>query len=414
MTKLRIASFFSPVGYLAVVIIILLSGAGYMTYLYRRPIPLLTATATIPASTKTDKPAAIPWPAVGQSSIGITGRGILASSSDAANQKAYPTASVAKLMTALAVLDKKPMATGETGPMITISKADVDIYNSYVAQGGSVAAVQEGEQISEYDALEALLLPSANNLADSMSIWAFGSVKAYCDYANAYAKDHGMAHSTFSDASGFSPDTTSTANDLVTLGLLAHNNPVIAEIAAKKAADIPVAGTVYNVNGLLGRNGINGLKTGNTDQAGGVFVASADRQVDGHQVTIVTAVIHGPDLDTAMKSNIPLLDATAANLEQKTITKAGQSFGTYTIPWQKDSNGRPIQVKAIATKDVTAFIWKGDSIKTQVSLAPLTAPQAKGTAAGTSTITVNDKKYPASLTLQDAIAKPGLMWRLNR
>ncbi len=414
MAKHHRRSLFSPLGYLALIIIVLLSATGYSTYLYRRPVLALNGAPAPPTSVKPDKAAAIPWPAFGESAVGLSGRGLLSSSVAADAQQTYPTASVAKLMTALAVLDKKPLAAGETGPLITITQADVDIYNSFVAQDGSVAAVQLGEQISEYDALEALLLPSANNIADSLAIWAFGSTNAYCDYANAYAKAHNMARSNFADASGFSPNTVSTANDLVQLGLLAHDNPVIAEIAAKKSADIPVAGTVYNVNGLLGKNGINGLKTGNTDQAGGVFVASADRQVDGQQVTLITAVIHGPDLETAMRANVPLLDATATNLEQKTIAKTGQSFGSYTIPWQKDASGQPVKVNAVATKDITAFIWKGDAIKSTINLAPLSAPQSTGTSAGSVTVTINEQPTTIPLSLQTSIPKPGLLWRLNR
>jgi D-alanyl-D-alanine carboxypeptidase (penicillin-binding protein 5/6) len=342
------------------------------------------------------------------------GRGVLASSLTADKQTPMPTASVAKLMTALAVLDKKPLAVGETGPMIPITQADVDIYNAYVAKDGSVSKVELGEQISEYDALEALLLPSANNIADTAAVWAFGSMDAYTSYANSFAKQHGMAQSNFADASGFSPSTVSTANDLLQLGLLAKENPVISEIAAKKVADIPVAGTIYNVNGLLGKNGINGLKTGNTDEAGGVFVTSADRQIDGQQITLLASVVHGPDLETAMRASVPLLDAAAANLEQKTLVKAGQSFGTYTIPWQKDASGQPVQVKAIATKDVSTFIWKGDSIKTSVNLNQLITPQSSGSNVGSATIKVNDESFNVPLTLQQTIPKPGFSWRLNR
>ncbi len=60
-----------------------------------------------------------------------------------------PIASVAKVMTAYAVLKQKPLSAGQQGPMITITAADVAIYNDYVAKDGSVAKVEQGEQISE-------------------------------------------------------------------------------------------------------------------------------------------------------------------------------------------------------------------------------------------------------------------------
>jgi D-alanyl-D-alanine carboxypeptidase (penicillin-binding protein 5/6) len=44
--------------------------------------------------------------------------------------------------------------------------------------------VQLGEELSEYQALQALLLPSANNIAETLARWAFGSIDAYNAYAN--------------------------------------------------------------------------------------------------------------------------------------------------------------------------------------------------------------------------------------
>lgn len=386
---------------------LLLAAFGFTVYLYQRPLPALAAT---PANL-TDQPGAavsIPWPGYGQSAIGMTGRGLLATSGD---QKPMPTASVAKLMTALAVLDKKPLAVGQPGPSITVTANDIAIYNNYLAMDGSLVRVKEGEQLSQYDALQALLLPSANNVADMLANWAFGSVDAYSQYANKYAQSHGMKHSTFSDASGFSPNTVSTADDLVQLGELALKNPVIAEIVAKRTAQIPLGdtiGPIYNVNGLLGKYGINGLKTGNTDQAGGVFLVSADRQIGGQKATVLAAVMGAPDLDTAMRATLPLLNATAANLEEKTIVKAGQSFGTYSAAWSKT----PVQV--VASSGATALTWKGDSTAIDIKLKDLTGPQATGTSVGTATIKIGSHVTDVPLTLQGSIPEPAFGWRLDR
>lgn len=390
----------------AVVVVLAVALLG-IAWLYTRPLPTLTskAVAVAPSNGSVDS-ATVPWPAYGQSAIGIKGYGPLVSTSA---QKPQPTASVAKLMTALAVLDKKPLTPGQPGPMLTVTAKDLEVYNYYFALGGSLTAIQEGEKISQYDVLEAVLLPSANNMSNMLASWAFGSEKAYAEYANQYAKKHGLAQTNIEDASGFSPKTVSTAEDLVRLGSLALEHPVVAEIVAKRTAEVPVAGTIYNVNGLLGRNGINGLKTGNTDEAGGVFVVSADRTLaDGTKTTAIAAVMGGPDLETAMRATLPLLDAGTANITSQKVIKQGQVFGTYTPPW-----GGPA-VKAVAARDVSLLSWQGAEPAISASLKPLTGTPAKGASAGAVKVTSGDTTQETPLILSEAVSAPTPQWRLFR
>ena len=196
-------------------------------------------------------------------------------------------ASTIKIITALAILDKKPLQTGQQGPYITLGTSDVAIYQDYLRRGGSVAKVAAGEKISQYQALQAMLLPSANNIADSLVIWAFGSQKAYLSYAADFVASIGLKNTHLADASGFSPNSTSTAEDLVTAGLKAMRNPVIAEIVAQKQAKIPIAGVIQNVNWLLGKDGIIGIKTGHTDEAGGCYLFASRMIIAGKRVNIL-------------------------------------------------------------------------------------------------------------------------------
>jgi len=397
--------------YLAGFVATILTGSIlYGAYLYNRPLP--EVKAIVSAKQNADQPGEsvpIAWPAYGQSAIGMTGRGLLASSGT--NQKPVPTASVAKVMTALAVLQKKPLAVGEKGPMLTVTANDVAIFNNYLALDGSLVKVAEGEKISQYDALQALMLPSANNMADLLANWAFGSIEAYSQYANQYAKAHGMTHSTFSDASGFSPNTVSTADDLIQLGLLALKNPVLAEIIAKPTANIPLGdavGPIYNVNGLLGKNGINGIKTGATDQAGGVFLTSADRQIGDENTTVLAVVMGGPSLETAMRATLPLLDTASGNLTRKTLAKAGTVYGSYTAPWSKQT------VKAVASRDVSMLAWKGDNYTSRIELRPIRGQQSDGSNVGNVTIKASSQESIVPLELKGSVSKPDFRWRLKR
>jgi D-alanyl-D-alanine carboxypeptidase (penicillin-binding protein 5/6) len=353
----------------------------------------------------TAKAAVLSWPANGEAAVGTIGYGVLASHGV---QKPEPTASVAKLITVLTVLKVKPITAGSEGPTLTLSQADVDIYNSYVAEGGSVAYVEVGEQITEYQMIQAMLLPSANNMADSLAIWAYGSLPAYAVAANQMVASLGLKNTHVgADASGYLPSTTSTASDLVQLGELAAANPIISDIASQPSADIPVAGTVNNVDWLLGTDGINGLKTGNSDQAGGVFLFSAPYTVSsGHVLTIIGAVMDQPTLNTAMLSAVPLLTSTQKGFGYASTVSAGQAVGQYVVPWGKT-------ITAIASSNVAGLTWQGAALQLpSIHLRTLRAPQDINALAGNASA-AGGTSNASSIVLTQAIPKPSLWWRLS-
>ncbi|MBX4201978.1 hypothetical protein KW803_03780 [Candidatus Saccharibacteria bacterium] len=196
-----------------VLVVIMVGGV----YLYARPISDIQPTSQIPIQPKTQS-IALPWPSTGQAALGAKNYGVLASNNV---DDAVPIASIAKVIAAMAVLQQKPLAAGAQGPMITLDSKDLDFYNYYYLNDGSAAKVALGEQISEYQALQAMLIPSANNLADSLTRWAFGSDTAYAAYANQMLKSMGLTNTAVAGASGFADDATSTASDLVTIGIAA-------------------------------------------------------------------------------------------------------------------------------------------------------------------------------------------------
>lgn len=247
----------------------------------------------------------------------------------------------------------------------------------YAAEGGSVVPVRAGERISESQMLEAMLLPSANNIADSLAVWGFGSLRAYSVFVDSYLARLGLVHTHVgSDASGFGPSTTSTASDLVKLGEIVMANPVLAGIVAHRVArDIPLAGTVKNVNFLLGRAGIVGIKTGNTNQAGGVFIAAAVVKVNATPTTIVTAVMGAPTLGAALRSSLSLVESAEANFRPVSIIAAGTVVGSYRSPW-----AAPIPARASSSLTVDA--WHGSTIAITVRLRAIAATAHVGQPVG--------------------------------
>jgi serine-type D-Ala-D-Ala carboxypeptidase (penicillin-binding protein 5/6) len=385
-------------------IVIILFSAIYVLIAYRKPAPALTASITSADSSNVANPA-IEWPKNGEAAIGATGYGVLAENGP---QLASPTASAAKIMTALAVLKEYPLSLGDQGPVLTMTTTDVSSFGTYLNEDGSVTKVVVGEKLTEYQALEAMLLPSSDNMADTLARWAYGSIAAYSAAANSMAHDLGMNSSKFgtADASGYSPETVSTAHDLVLLGQAGLNNSVIAQIVSKSQANIPVSGTINNVNWLLGYDGINGIKTGNTDQAGGVFIFSAVKHfANGQSVTIVGSVMQPRStLFQALFSAIPILKSAESNFTVSSVIQKGDIVANYNVPWGT-------KVSASAAESISTISWKGQNTAPIIKLKPINTPVSVGAKVGVASFRFNNLTVP--IILNQSIKAPTWNWRLH-
>jgi D-alanyl-D-alanine carboxypeptidase (penicillin-binding protein 5/6) len=395
---------------LVVLAVILIAGAIFN---YFRSIPLLIpSTSQIKTPVSTISP--LQWPNIGstQVAIGAQGYGLLASDGPQIEQ---PTASTAKLVTALLVLKKYPLVIGQTtSPLITLGENDLALYQSYLAEDGSVAKVEVGEQISEYQALQAMLLPSANNIADSLAIWAYGSLGQYSVAANNDLANLGLKHTVIgADASGFLPSTVSTASDLTILGVDAMQNPIIAQIVGQKQAVIPVTGTVYNVNQLLDQNNVIGIKTGNSDQAGGVYIFAVNDEVNKvspiHNVIIVGSVEGASDLGESFILGQQLIDFAQSTFSQSTLVNANQEVGYYNIPWEKNN------VEAIAQTQLTSINWSTIYPKPTVNLNSLRGTYQTGADVGSISQWRSNTNYDiARVILTKSISSAPWWWRILR
>lgn len=347
---------------------------------------------------------ALSWPSNAQAAIGIQGQGVL---DETANQKPVPTASVAKVMLALAVLKKHPLEPNQSGPVITISPNDVQLFNQYLYEGGSVVRVQAGQQITQYQALQAVLLASANNLADTLAIWAYGSLDSYHQAANQLAQGLGMTQSTFkSDASGYQPGTVSTPHDLVLLGQAAMEQAVLKNIVSQETADFPGVGTIANTNVMLGNNGNIGIKTGNTEQAGGCYLFAANHTLtNGKTVTVVGAIMGASTVGQAMIASAPLLKSFNQGFGQVVAVPKGSVIASYKLPWGQQTN-------VVATQDVAVLNWRGSKVLLSAKLDKLKSPVANYTAVGNLTAQTAYGQTTVPVVVGSAVEMPNWKWRV--
>jgi serine-type D-Ala-D-Ala carboxypeptidase (penicillin-binding protein 5/6) len=237
---------------------------------------------------RTDFLAANGWPTDGQAAYAIG----TAPTTAGPGQHVAPIASLAKVMTALVVLQSAPLAAHAAGFSMTVSAHDVADSTRRADRDESVVALTAGERLTERDALAAVLLPSANNVAVMLARHVAGSVRAFVHRMNALARHIGMTHTRYTDPSGYKQSTVSTAQDQVQLAQVAMLDPAFARLVALPAYRLPGAGIVRNTDTLLGRDGFVGIKTGSDDAAGGCFMFRSYR-VRGAQRVAVTGVVLG-------------------------------------------------------------------------------------------------------------------------
>jgi serine-type D-Ala-D-Ala carboxypeptidase (penicillin-binding protein 5/6) len=374
-----------------------------LAYFYMRPLPAIPPSGRLPAVPKAQS-VVLPWPASGQSALGAKGYGVLAAHSSA---NPVPIGSTAKTITALAVLKQKPITAGTQGKSITLDGSDVVLFNNYYSQGGSVTKVSAGEQITELQALQSMLLPSSNNMADTLAKWAFGSVNAYITYANRMVKNMGLRHTTVGDTNGFSDTTTSTADDMVRLGLAAMQDPSIAKVVGQTSADIPSAGTIKNLNVLLGQEGIYGIKTGYTQKAGGCYLFAAQHMVGGQKISYIGAILGQPLLGDALNESLTILSSADSGFETITPVHKGQTMAVYKATW-----GASAQLAS--SQDISVLRWKGQDIRILGEFDSVRAPASAGMSPGKISIISGQHKTSAPAVLAENLSGPSLSWRLFR
>ncbi|WP_229830055.1 D-alanyl-D-alanine carboxypeptidase family protein [Actinoplanes ianthinogenes] len=385
--------------------LVALVGAGAAVQL-TRDLPNATLTTEIATTIKIPGSAPkIPWPSTGSAELMIEGMGRLGGSG---GDKAEPIGSVAKVMTAYVILKNHPLDGDEEGPSMTVDAADVADYNQRTLTGQSQVRVAVGEKLTERDALEALMLPSANNVAHMLAEWDAGNVEGFLEKMNDAADDLGMTETEYTDPSGFLPTTISTAADQVKLGQAALKIDAFAEIVELPSAEIPVEGTIKNYNDLLGEDGVFGIKTGSTDQAGGNLLFAARLKVASRDLVIVGAVFNQPG------ANTPEQLAAVNKVVRKLLTAVGKSVKEYPLVAAKPLGsvqtawGSSVTVTPASALKVVG--WPGLAVKVKTTT---TKPGSLVTA-GQQVGEVQAAGVRVPLRADAATSEPSLWWKLTR
>lgn len=370
-----------------------------------RPAPRAQVRAVTTSFTLAGKPA-LPWPSQGEAALAVAGAGVVGSSGSTAP---VPIASIAKVMTALLILRDHPLAPGQSGPLLTITPADVTQYQTDVSEQQSVVAVVAGEQLTELQALQALLIPSANNIAHVLATWDSGSTAAFVVAMNNEAATLGLTHTHFVSPSGFASGSVSTPEDLIRLGQVAMANPVFASVVGMPAVTLPVAGTLQNYDYNLGHGGFVGIKTGSDGHAGGCFLFEAKVAVAGGTATIDGAVLGqqaAPIIQSALNASSTLVQALAPQLADRQLIRRGEQVAQVVTPWGA-------RTTVVATQALTALAWPGLDLKGHLHLDRIGSTLRRGQRVGTLDVDVAGTTHAIPVVTTGAVHGPGLGFKLG-
>ncbi|WP_461020344.1 D-alanyl-D-alanine carboxypeptidase [Streptomyces daliensis] len=374
-----------------------------------RPLPesTLTLTASDTFTFEGSKPS-VPWPSEGQAVLDVQGLGSLGSYGE---QKPVPIASVAKVMTAYVILRDHPVKKGSDGVNIPVDKKAED-EAGLSAQNESTVEVKEGDKISQREAMEAIMIASANNVARLLARWDAGSEEAFVKKMNAAAKDLGMTNTKYTDPSGLKHSTVSTAADQVKLAKKAMAIDLFNKTVRLPAYTDTKGEKHLNWNRLVPLDGVVGIKTGTTTRAGGNLLFAAEKEIGGTKQLIIGAVLgqYKPSiLDTVLGESKKLIDSAQDALQSRKVVQKGDVVG-----YVDDQLGGKTPV--VATKDVSAVGWSGLKVKLALSDKGKSVPHegAAGDVVGNLTVGDGPGQVRVPVALQDDMSEPSFGSKLTR
>ncbi|NUK70749.1 D-alanyl-D-alanine carboxypeptidase, partial [Streptomyces lunaelactis] len=354
----------------------------------------------------------LPWPDEGQGAVEVEGVGSIG---EYGAQKPAPLASVAKTMTAYVILRDHPIKGEETGPKITVDQQAED--ESKIEEE-STAQISKGQQFTEEQMLQLLMIPSGNNAARLLARWDAKTEAEFVKKMNDAAKDLGMTDTTYTDPSGLKSTTVSTPKDQLKLAKAVMQNDVFRDIVNTTITTIPgIDRQIRNNNDkALLLEGVGGIKTGSSTPAGGNLLWSANALVDGQIRRIVgitmgaqKAAILNDKLELAIDYSIKVIQAAQAGVTSTTVVKKGDVVGHV-------DDGLGGRTAVVATKDLKAVGWAGLKVEIAINDGGKVLPHSAsaGDIVGQVSIGSGTGKVSAPVALQQDLAEPGFGAKITR
>lgn len=365
------------------------------------PLPSATVSSV---SVTSDGGTAPALPDAGSSAIADAAhQGVFARSGDGDR---HPMAGIAKVVTALVVLDEKPMNADDDGPRVPITSKDYSEYERLRDAGIVTVRAYPGDSWSERDMLQAMLLGSSNNHAETLARWAFGSLEAYRDAAAAWLSKHALSHTDVADATGLSADSASTTEDLAKIALLATDDETLTSVLSSPATGIAHKRGVDNDMQDPDIPGVTFLSRSYTDAAGMCVLFAADVPVDDDaSYRFVGAMLRLPTQDAVDEALSSLMDSAEDGATDAPALTPGDVVGRVHTAWGAEA-------RAVAGSSEQVPRW--DVGSPAVSLKARTfATATEGEIIARASVSAENGVADVPVKIDRSLYAPDIFWRLG-
>ena len=298
------------------------------------------------------------------------------------NERLEP-ASMTKIMTLLLTFEAIDNGRVSLDDTVNISKRAADM-------GGSQMFLEAGSNIRLEEIIKGVSIASANDGAIAIAEFIGGSVENFVDMMNKKAEDLGLSNTHFANPHGLHADNHySSAYDMAIMAsnLISHEKVLNYTSIYEDYFNKPDGSRTWLVNtNKLVRflEGVDGLKTGYTSEAGYCLTATAKKG----NVRYITVVMGEPSSDIRSSETTNMLNYAFNSFKLNTILDKSQELGTIYIDKSKQKTA-----KIIVKNPVTELISKEKDIPNytyNLKVEKITAPIKAGTKVGTVEILDNE------------------------
>lgn len=311
--------------------------------------------------------------------------------------KKLAPASMTKIMTVLLVMEAVDENRISLDDEVLISKRAEQM-------GGTQIYVKAGTNVSVLDLIKGTLIASANDAAVALAEKVGGSYENFIDMMNNRAKELGCKNTNFKNPHGLDEDGhESSAYDMALMARELIKHDLVLKISSTYDEYINVSGEKHwlvNTNKLVKfYKGIDGLKTGYTNNAGYCLTATMSK----NNMRLISVVMKSDTKDNRNSDTISLMEYGYSMYGSETIFDRNVYTGKININYSEKGEYNYYlknDVKVVVDKNT-----KDISYSTEIKFDDLKLPIKKGSKVGTLILSYDNKKYNYDLIVKENIKK---------
>ena len=298
-------------------------------------------------------------------------------------EEKLPMASMTKIMSMLLIMESIENGTLSYDDKVLISE-------NASGMGGSQVFLQAGEEYTVNDLLKCIAVSSANDAVVAMAEKISGSVDAFVELMNTRAKELGLKNTNFANPHGLDNENHySTAYDMALMAkeLLRHEDILKYTSIYEDYLTKPDGSQIWLVNtNRLVRfyDGVDGLKTGYTTEAGYCLTATAKK----NDLRLISVVMKSPSAEDRSSDTSTLLSYGFNSFKSNVIYSKDKSLGKVSV-----EKGKIKEVDVYLKEDATEILnvtEKPSDYTFNIKVDKITAPVKSGTIVGTAEIINNE------------------------